>query len=132
MNDQNTDIIVSYYAAHVQLAGECSIIIVTLHTNEQKLSLIWFHLPTTDKARCSCNDAWRRSGSQEWLPETMVINDVMDIEYIIWPKVCECLSGTPICGSIVNFSNKVGSRLFFRMFLYAVAVRIPFSGTERT
>lgn len=51
--------------------------------------------------------------------------------YAICPKVCGHLTFSCICASSPNCGRKVGSAQVYKMALYAVALQLPFTGTER-
>lgn len=48
-----------------------------------------------------------------------------------WPKICGHLDITLICGSFPKCWQTFGNTHFYRMLLYAVALRFPFTRTKR-
>lgn len=54
------------------------------------------------------------------------------VHYTLWPNVCGPLIITPLYGSSLNRSHKVGNKQLYRKSSYAVSVQFPFTFHRRS
>lgn len=63
-----------------------------------------------------------------WLHESLARQP--EIRYTKWPKVCGQMPVTPMCVCSPNYCHKIWSTQLYRMYLFAVALQLPFTGIK--